>query len=51
MLGGFTAQYDVSRLIWFEMHSRIDDAITREKQIKGWSRDKKLALIAAENPK
>lgn len=50
-LGGFTAKYGTSRLVWFEMYPRIDDAIAREKQIKGWSRDKKLALIESENPK
>jgi putative endonuclease len=49
-LGGFTAKYDVSRLVWFEWHTHIENAIAREKQIKGWSRDKKLALIQAENP-
>ncbi len=51
VLGGFTAKYDVSRLVWFELHSQVDDAIAREKQIKGWSRGKKLALIEGENPK
>jgi len=50
-LGGFTAKYDVDRLMWFEWHTRIEDAIAREKQVKGWSRAKKLALIEAENPK
>ncbi len=34
-LGGFTARYDVSRLVWFEWHTQIDDAIAREKQVKG----------------
>jgi len=50
-LPGFSAKYGTTRLVYFEMYSRIDDAIAREKQIKGWSRDKKLALIAAENRK
>jgi putative endonuclease len=48
---GFTAKYDVSRLVWSEWHTQINDAIAREKQIKGWSRAKKLALIEAENPR
>ena len=48
---GFTAEYGVARLVWFEEYRMIDDAIAREKQIKGWRRDKKLALIEAENPK
>lgn len=50
-LGGFSAKYGTTRLVYFEMYPRIDDAIAREKQIKGWSRDKKLALIEVENPK
>ncbi len=37
--------------MYFELYPRIDDAIAREKQGKGWSRDKKLALIETENPK
>ncbi len=50
-LDGFTAKYDVTRLGWFEWHTRIEDAIAREKQIKGWSRAKKVSLIEVENPK
>jgi putative endonuclease len=48
---GFTADYGVARLVYFEEYRMIDDAISREKQIKGWRREKKLALIEAENPK
>lgn len=48
---GFSAKYGTTRLVYYEMYSRIDDAIAREKQIKGWSRAKKLALIEAENLK
>ncbi|MBA2469908.1 MAG: GIY-YIG nuclease family protein [Chloroflexia bacterium] len=48
---GFSAKYGTTRLVRFEMHSRIDDAIAREKQIKGWLRNKKLALIGTENPR
>jgi len=47
---GFTAQHGVTRLVWFEEHRMVDDAIAREKQLKGWRREKKLALIEAENP-
>ena len=46
----FTQKYRVNRLVFFEETSRIDDAIAREKQIKGWLRSKKLELIKAENP-
>jgi putative endonuclease len=37
-------------LVWYELHSTMADAITREKQIKGGSRKKKLALIESMNP-
>jgi len=37
-------------LVWFELHAAMESAITREKQIKGGSRAKKLALIEAANP-
>lgn len=49
-LAGFTAKYAVSTLIYFEEFGDIRDAITREKQLKGYRRAKKVALIEAENP-
>jgi putative endonuclease len=42
---GFTKKYNVDKLIYFERFDSIDSAIDREKQIKGFSREKKLALI------
>ena len=48
--GGFTAKYQVHRLVWYELHDTMESAITREKQIKAGSRAKKIALIAAMNP-
>lgn len=48
---GFTKKYNVTRLVYFEPHSDIRGAITREKQIKGWRREKKLALIHKLNSK
>ena len=42
---GFTQKYNVDKLIYFERFDSIDSAIAREKQIKGYSREKKLALI------
>jgi putative endonuclease len=47
---GFTKQYDITRLVYFEPHGQIKAAISREKQIKGWRREKKLALIRSMNP-
>ncbi len=48
---GFTKKYDVVRLVYFEPFSEIRSAISREKQIKGWRREKKLALIRKLNLK
>jgi len=48
---GFTARYNVHRLVYYEEYSRVSDAIAREKQIKGWLRQKKVALIEAHNPR
>jgi putative endonuclease len=47
---GFTKKYNVNRLVWLEPHSDIRAAIAREKQIKGLSRAKKIALIESLNP-
>ena len=48
---GFCATYGVNRLVYFERTSYVWDAIAREKQIKGWRRSKKVALIRTLNPK
>ena len=47
---GFTAQYNVTRLVHYEAFGNIRAAIAREKQIKGWLRKKEVALIEATNP-
>jgi len=47
---GFTAKYQINKLVYFEVFENIDEAIKREKQIKGGSRGKKIALIEKENP-
>ncbi|HEV2423380.1 MAG TPA: GIY-YIG nuclease family protein [Terriglobia bacterium] len=47
---GFTQKYNVDRLVYFETSNDIRSAIQREKQIKGWLRSKKIALIVANNP-
>ncbi|WP_377375126.1 GIY-YIG nuclease family protein [Ponticaulis profundi] len=46
----FTGRYKVQRLVWFEEHGDINEAILREKRIKRWKRAWKLALIEQENP-
>ena len=47
---GFTARYRVDRLLYREGFDDIRDAIAREKQLKGWVRRRKLALIETMNP-
>ena len=48
---GFTSRYGCKMLVWYEPHNDMASAIGREKQIKGGSRGKKLALIEAMNPR
>jgi len=45
IIKGFTQKYNVDKLIYFEIFDMIEDAIAREKQIKGYSRTKKIALV------
>ena len=47
---GFTKKYNVHKLVYFEQTTDVNSAISREKQIKGWTRKKKNALIAKINP-
>jgi putative endonuclease len=49
-LKGFTADYGCKRLLYFEGYDDIRRAIAREKQLKGWRREKKLDLIRTTNP-
>ena len=50
LMKGFSSKYGCKILVWYELHATINDAITREKQIKAGSRTKKLALIESLNP-
>lgn len=47
---GFTSKYNITRLVYFEDTGDVRGAIEREKQIKGWLRAKKIALIESKNP-
>ena len=47
---GFTKTYKLNRLVYYEIFDDVRDAIAREKQLKGWRREKKNALIATLNP-
>lgn len=50
LVPGFTSKYDVTKLMFFEAHDAPETAIKREKNIKGWPRRWKLALIEKDNP-
>lgn len=49
-LGGFTAQYGVKLLVWYEQHATMEHAILREKQIRKWRRAWKIDLIEQTHP-
>ncbi|MFA5975100.1 MAG: GIY-YIG nuclease family protein [Elusimicrobiota bacterium] len=47
---GFTEQYGVHLLVWYEMHPTMESAISREKALKDWNRTWKIRLIKKDNP-
>ncbi|WP_299438045.1 GIY-YIG nuclease family protein [uncultured Aquimarina sp.] len=49
MIEGFTKQYDLNKLVYFETHKYVNDAILREKRLKTWKRQWKINLIEEEN--
>ena len=51
LIEGFTKKYRIAKLVYYEATNDVREAITREKQIKGWLRKKKIALIESLNPK
>jgi putative endonuclease len=50
VVAGFTRQYRVKHLVWYEAHEDVEAALLREKQIKEWKRAWKIELIEAMNP-
>jgi len=50
LISGFTSKYNLTRLVYFEATIDVSSAIVREKEIKGWLRKKKVALIESETP-
>lgn len=48
---GFTAKYNIGRLVYFEETTDVRSALEREKELKGWLRSRKIALIESQNPK
>jgi putative endonuclease len=51
LLPGFTSRYNLTRLVYYELFYCPDAAIDREKEIKGWRREKKIKLINSMNPR
>ena len=49
-IAGFTSQYNITQLAYYESTNDVHVAIAREKQLKGWLRAKKIALIESQNP-
>jgi len=50
LVEGFTAKYNLTKLVYYEISKDVKEAINREKQIKGWKREKKEKLIKGFNP-
>jgi len=50
LVNGFTKKYNITKLVYYEVTNEATSAIAREKQIKGWLRKKKIALIESVNP-
>ncbi len=50
LVEGFTQEYDVKKLVYIEQYQYVDKAITREKRLKNWKREWKIALIEERNP-
>ncbi len=50
LIDGFTKKYHVHKLVYFESCGEVLDAIAREKQLKGWTRKRKNALVESANP-
>jgi putative endonuclease len=49
LIDGFTSRYNITHLVYYEMTSDVHAAIAREKQVKDWSRAKKIALVESMN--
>ena len=50
VIRGFTAKYHLKKLVYYETTTDVISAIAREKQLKGWKRERKIALIESQNP-
>jgi putative endonuclease len=50
LVSGFTSKYNITQLVYYEETNDVQAALAREKQIKGWLRERKIALIKSVNP-
>ena len=50
LIEGFTKRYRVTRLVYFEQYDRPEEMVARERQLKRWTRSRKLELIHSQNP-
>ncbi|ROU06090.1 GIY-YIG nuclease family protein [Lysobacter enzymogenes] len=50
LTSGFSDRYDVTRLVWYQLHDTMESAIVREKQLKKWNREWKIRMIEETNP-
>ncbi len=50
LIPGFTSKYNITQLVYYEATNDVHEAIAREKQLKGWLRSRKIALIESANP-
>ena len=50
LINGYTKRYNINKLVYFEETNDVNAALEREKQVKGWLRKKKIALIESVNP-
>ncbi len=50
LIEGFTKKYNITRLVYYEETNDVQTALAREKEIKGWLRRKKIALVESVNP-
>ena len=50
LIKGFTSKYNINKLVYYDSTTDVNSAIAREKQIKGWNRQKKIDLITGVNP-
>ncbi len=51
LVEGFAKRHGLDRLVWYETHDTMDDAILREKRLKKWNRDWKVDLVRKTNPR